>query len=202
MKIHTLFGGRISTHTLAITGVSLATIDIQPAFAGHWALTGTPTGGYTFTNGGGGGSTLTPSYTVNSVLVDIGAGGGGSNASINGNIYYTGTITWVPTGSLTQDPAPATATLTEYGYATVYTGLGGPMQTAADDGLGDTPITTVNTSRGITQTTTAGSKTASHVTTVAVPAGGSYSFTRHLSNYGWVAGGYWGGELYYNAVVN
>jgi hypothetical protein len=149
----------------------------QPAHAGYWKLTGTPTGGYT---PGSSGSGLMTQFGTNSMsFTDYGIL---NYQPIAGSFTYTGTVQWVPkNGNLKTDPAPATVTISEtsdvYGEAAY---IPGPATTSASDGLGDPPITTHYTGYpGNAQTT---QSQGTHSTVVSVPPGGSIQFTRNFSN--------------------
>ncbi|MEO7717336.1 MAG: hypothetical protein ABIY70_14135 [Capsulimonas sp.] len=201
MNVGKMLGGRSFVLGAVIFAAAPLLIS-QPAYAGHWGLTGAPTGGFTYNPvGSGGGGPLSPAYTASSMSFDIGAGGGGG--SLTGSVNYTGTIAWVPNnGDLAHDPAPVTVTITEYSYAASGAQYGVTRTTNADNGLGDAPVTTYYTGRGIAQQTVSGSKTAAHVSTVLVAPGGSVTVTRHLTDYGAITGGgSYSGELSYSIAV-
>lgn len=169
---HAFFAGMVA---VAAVAPFLLT---QPALAGSWTLTGTASGGYT---AGSSGTGLEVQSTSDSVNVTDYAILSYSSEALIGNIKYTGTIKWVPNGTLASDPAPATVTLTETGD--VYGELAyhsGPGVTLANDGLGDPPVTTYYTGYPAPAQTTTSQGT--HTTVIAVPAGGSYTFTRTFTN--------------------
>jgi len=150
----------------------------QPAYAGSWSLTGTPTGGY---SAGSWGSGLSEQSTATSMSFSDFGGLSGALPE-TGSFSYTGTITWVGGGT-----QPSTVTISETGdvygeclYATL------PANTSASDGLGDSGVTTTTTGYpGDSQTT---ESKGSHQNIVSVPQGGSYKFTRTFSSY--AQGGY------------
>ena len=202
MKIGAMTGVRSLVLSAAMALAATPFLVAQPAYAGHWSLTGAPTGGFTYSPAGsGGGGSLSPTYTASSMAVDLGAGGGGG--SLTGNIYYTGAIAWVPNnGDLAHDPAPASATITEYGYAAAGAQYGYTQTTSADDGLGDGSTTTHYTGRGTATETVSGSKTTtSHVYTVSIAPGDQYTVTRHLTDFASNSAGSYSGELSYSISV-
>src|SRR6266700_3736825 len=104
MKINTkMFGSK----PFLVAACASALLIAQPAFAGHWKLTGTPTGGYT-AGAWGSGMQIT---SGESSLSFSDFGGLSNSPSIAGNFSYSGTATWVSTG----DPAPTSITLAETG---------------------------------------------------------------------------------------
>jgi len=167
-----------SVIALAVAAAISPLLFAQPAQAGYWKLTGTPTGGYT---PGSSGSGLMTQFGTNSMsFTDYGIY---SYVAIAGSFTYTGTIQWVPNnGNLKTDPAPATVTVTETSdsYGTVL--YSNPSaKTSALDGLGDPPVTTYTTGYpGNSQTT---QSQGTHTTIVSVPTGGSVQFTRIFSTF-------------------
>jgi beta-galactosidase len=170
-----------------VTAVCLAAVAspflfAQPAYAGYWSLTGIPTGGAT-AQAGNSFSPLSVTYTTSSMSLNNAAVVSNSSP-VTGTYSYTGTITWVPNnGDLQTDPAPPTVTISETGDVAgnaLYTGNNTPS-TSANDGLGDAPVTTnfVGYPGNAQYTTSSGT----HTTTVSVPTGGSYEFTRSFSSY-------------------
>ena len=149
-----------------------------PAFAGYWSLTGTPTGGYTFNPANSGSGNAGPTFGQSSMTLSGGAGGGGVNQSITGSFAYTGTIKWVPNGTLQQDPAPSSVTITESSTVQVTSQYTTPSAFSVNDGLGNN-FSVAPSGRGGQIITSSGSKT----TTVPVPAGGSYQFSRSFYEY-------------------
>ena len=160
---------------LAFSATASTLILAQPAFAGHWKLTGTPTGGYT---AGAWGSGM--QITSGESSISFSDFGGLSNSpSITGNFAYAGTATWVPSSG--SDPAPTHLTLTESGdtYGTVL--YASPASTAAaNDGLGDAPVTTYTT--GYPGNSLKVEAKGNHTTTLSV-SGGVLHFNRSFSNY-------------------
>jgi len=170
MKINTkMFGVK----PFLIGACAFALLAAQPAFAGHWKLTGTPTGGYT---AGAWGSGM--QITSGESSISFSDFGGLSNSpSITGNFSYNGTATWVSTG----DSAPTSITLSETGdtYGTVL--YASPASTAAaNDGLGDAPVTTYTT--GYPGNTLKVEAKGTHSTTLPV-SGCVLHFSRSFSNY-------------------
>ena len=133
------FGLPQSVIALAVAAAISPLLFAQPAHAGYWKLTGTPTGGYA-PGGYRTGLMIRIRHQLNVIyrLRHI------KLQAITGSFTYTGTIQWVPkNGNLKTDPAPPTVTVTEtsdvHGEGS-YTLR--PAQTSASDGLGDPAITT------------------------------------------------------------
>jgi beta-galactosidase len=167
---------------VAAAAAASAFLVAQPAYAGYWSLTGIPTGGAT-AEAGNSYSPLSVTYTTSSMSVSN-TSVVSNAAPVTGQYSYTGTITWVPNnGDLQTDPAPATVTISESADVAgnaLYTGNNTPS-TSANDGLGDASVTTNFTGYpGNAQYTTS---SGTHTTTVSVPTGGSYQFTRSFSSY-------------------
>jgi hypothetical protein len=175
MKINTkMFGIKpFLVGACAAASVS-ALLCAQPAFAGYWKLTGTPTGGYT---AGAWGSGL--QITSGQSSLSFSDTGGLSNSpSIAGNFSYNGTATWVPSGG--SDPAPTHITLAETGdtYGRVlYASLASTA--SASDGLGDAAVTTYTT--GYPGNTLNVESTGTHSTTLPV-SHGVLHFSRTFTN--------------------
>jgi hypothetical protein len=163
---------------LTIAAAATPLLFAQPAFAGSWTLTSSMSGGYT----AGASGSPSVSSTSNSFNYNYYGILSYTSTPLSGNFTYTGTIKWSGT-----DAAPATVTLSESGDVygeCAYTY--GTDVTKANDGLGDAASTSYYTGYpGNAQTTTS---QGSHSTVIAVPAGGSVTFTRTFSNYAYGPG--------------
>jgi hypothetical protein len=194
MKTSKLIGIRSLVLGAAMAAAISSSLIAKPAYAGSWVLSGTPTGGI-LANWGN--TPVSPTYTSSSMSFDVSSGTGGVNCFITGNVSYTGTVTWVGSGT-----APAYATITEYSYAqgTYDNGTG---SASANDGLGDGSTTTTYYDRGgIHYRTASGSKTTTtHVYTVTIGSGGHYTFTRNITDAATSNTVTCDGELYYNVSV-
>ena len=156
--------------TLAVAAAGSTLLFAQPAFAGYWSLTGTPTGGFT-AGAWGSGMQITSGQ---SSLSFSDFGGLSGAPSITGNFSYNGTATWVPASG--SDPAPTHITLAETGDTYGQVLYASPASTAsANDGLGDSPVTTYTT--GYPGNTLRTEAKGTHSTTLPV-SGGVFHFSR------------------------
>lgn len=160
---------------MKITGIStviataaVAFACVLPAHAGSWVLTSSVTG--TDTPGTWGGQWVnydtSTSYSFGVVFDQASPGESGSYT-------YTGIIQW--TGGGTQ---PSTVTLTESGEASASSGYTDVATQSANDGFSDPEVVTYTDDPYPGKTT---ESSGNHTTTVSIPAGQPYTFTRTLS---------------------
>jgi len=150
----------------AVAGIGL--VCAQPAQA-SWQLTSSVSS--SVLPGSWGSGFVVLSQTANSYsfedVFDNGYGGE------SGTFTYTGTVQWVGGGT-----QPSTFSLSETGLAQAQALYTTTATQTAKDGLGDAATTTYTSSpRPYVTTTSSGS----HVTTILIAAGATYTFTRTLS---------------------